>query len=682
MFDKQWIFNINRHESYLSDCREKGRTPSFVDEMLYKRGIEGAEGGLGALSDPYALPDMDRAVERIRTAAEEGERVAVFGDYDADGVTASAVLYHFLKNMLEMDVLCYIPDRLSEGYGMSRAAIDTLAGEEVSLIVTVDNGIVAFEEIAHAAALGIDVVVTDHHKCAETLPECIAVVDPCILQEKTPARDLCGAGVAYALVSALADSVGLFEEIHRYVPIVMVGTLGDAVPLTGDNRILVKYGMEHLAASGWTGLDLLIDKITAGKQSAAAITSTFILFYLVPKLNAAGRLGNAERAFRLLISEDRQEAAALADELMAENARRQTTEAEITELAMRPENLATTEDDAVVVAIGEDWHAGVIGIVASRLTEKYKKPSFVLVKEENGTAKGSARSVKGFDLHKALSGCAALLERFGGHEMAAGLCIRLENIRPFIDSLNKYGADHSEYIAEPPNLEIDAVVLPEELTLEMVSRIAELEPYGTGNPQPVICVRNLRIDHCAKVGENGKHLKLSFSGAAADGRKILLDGIAFAQGSYESMIKNITGVCSVVCRAELNHWMGKQTVSLVVADLHDGDYNIDNRLKCVYNSDYITCRGFALERGILAAMYKQLLSYGDSFKFGDLYHIRENMRRMGISCTWYAIRNGIDIFTELGLIKRKDKQNFSIIKQPGRTELGASAIYCRAQVVG
>ena len=680
MFDKQWFFNISQHNRYISDCKEEGKTPSFVDEIFYKRGIEGAPGGLECLSDPYALPNMDRAVDRILTAAEEGERVAVFGDYDADGVTASAVLYHFLKNILELDVFCYIPDRLSEGYGMSCAAIDKLAKEEVSLIVTVDNGIMAFDEITHAAALGIDVVVTDHHKCGERLPECIAVVNPCILAERTPARNLCGAGVAYALVSALADALGVFEEIRRYVPIVMIGTLGDAVALTGDNRILVKYGMEHLSDFGWIGVETLLEKITAGKKNA--ITSTFILFYLVPKLNAAGRLGNAERAFRLLISEDAQEAVTLAEELMAENTRRQATEAEIVEKAMQAENRITTEEDAVVIAVGEDWHPGVIGIVASRLTEKYGKPSFVLVKEPDGTAKGSARSVKGFNLHKALSESAELLERFGGHEMAAGLCIKVENIRPFIDSLNKYSAEYSKYILEPPNLEIDAVILPEELTVETVARISELEPYGSGNPQPVLCVRNLQINHCAKVGENGKHLKLTFYSETTDGRKILLDGVAFSQGGYEAMIKNIGGGCSVVCKPELNEWMGRTNVSLIVLDLHDGDYNIDNSLKCVYNNDYITCRGFALERRLLAVMYKQLLSYGESFKFSDLYHIRETMRRMGIACTWYEIRNGIDIFTELGLIKRKDKQNFAIIKQSGKTELDASVIYCRAQVKG
>ena len=680
MFDRQWIFNISQHNKYLTECKAAGKKPSFLEEIFYKRGIGGAPGGLECLSDPYALPDMDRAVDRILAAAEEGERVAVFGDYDADGVTASAILYHFFKNMLELDVICYIPDRLSEGYGMSCAAVDKLAEEDVPLIVTVDNGIVALAEIEHAASLGIDVVVTDHHRCGERLPVCSAVVDPCILSGKTPARDLCGAGVAYALICALADSVGLFEEVRRYVPIVMVGTLGDAVALTGDNRILVKYGMEHLFDFGWIGLEQLLEKAASGKRNA--ITSTFLLFYLVPKLNAAGRLGAAERAFRLLVSEDGQEAAALAEELMTENAKRQTTEAEIAEKAMRAENKVTTDDDAVVVAVGDDWHPGVIGIVASRLTEKFNKPAFVLVKEPDGTVKGSARSIKGFDLHAALSSCAGLLERYGGHEMAAGLCIKSENLRPFIDSLNKYSADHSNYRETPPNLEIDAVVLPEELTVETVARISEMEPYGVGNPQPVFCVRNLRIDRCAKVGENGKHLKLSFSSETADGRKIVLDGIAFSQGAYESMLRSIGGVCSVVCKAELNEWMGRKKVALIVSDLHDEDYNIDNSLKCVYNSDYITCRGFALERRMLAVMYKLLLSYGDSFKFSDLYHIREKMRRMSVECTWYGIRNGIDIFTELGLVVRKDKQNFRIALQPGKTDLGASAIYCRAQVEG
>ena len=681
MFDKQWIFNLKQHQKYIEHCAGDGENRSFIDEIMYSRGISGVPSGIEEMSDPYGLPDMDRAVERILTAAEDGEKVAVFGDYDADGVTASAILYHFLKNRMEMDVVFYIPDRLSEGYGMSLSAIDALSDQDVSLIVTVDNGIVAFNEIAHAAELGIDVVVTDHHRCGETLPECCAVVDPCILTEDTPAKNLCGAGVAYAVISALSEAVGLFGEIQRYLPIVTIGTLGDIVPLTGDNRILVKYGMEHMQDGEWIGLQKLIEKITAGKKENTPLTSTFILFYIVPKLNAAGRLGGADRAFRLLIAEEEDEAERLADELMTENAKRQATEADIADKAMQSENIVTTDEDAVVIAVGGDWHPGVIGIVASRLTEKYKKPSFVLVRED-GTAKGSARSVKGFDLHRALTACSGLLVKFGGHEMAAGITIKDENIRPFIDSLNKYAEDHSQYILQPPNLEIDAVVLPEELTIANVMRISELEPYGTANPQPLICVRGLRIGQCTKVGDSGKHLKISFYRDLPDGRRVTVDAMAFSQGTYEAMIKSIRGVCSVVCRAEINNWMGRQSVSLILTDIHDGDYDIDNGLKCVYNDDYITCKGFTVERGILMGIYKHLLTYGDSFKFSDLYRIRDTMRRTGTECTWYEIRNGIDIFTELGFIKRKDKQNFTIIKQPGKTELGASATYCRAQVKG
>lgn len=266
--------------------------------------------------------------------------------------------------------------------------------------------------------------------------------------------------------------------------------------------------------------------------------------------------------------------------------------------------------------------------------------------------------------------------------MAAGLSLKTENLRPFIDSLNKFASEHSNYRSEPPNLEIDAVVLPEELTLENVARISDLEPYGTGNPQPVICVRNLRIAQCSKVGDQGKHLKFSFYRDLPDGRRIYLDGVAFSQGVYEAMARSITDVCSVVCKVELNEWMGKQRVSLLVSDVFDGDYTVEHGVQCVYNDDYVTCRGFAVDRGKLAVLYKQLLSYGDSFKFSDLYQIRRNIRRLGAECTWYEIRNGIDIFTELGLVRRKDKQNFSIAKQSGKLELTSSNIYCRAQVKG
>lgn len=680
MFDRQWIFNLKQHNDYINSCCNKGEKLTFVDEIMHKRGIFGKTGGLETLSDPYILPDMAGAVDRILNAVEEGELIAVFGDYDADGVTAAAVLCHFLQNVMSAEVIPYIPDRLSEGYGMSVEAIEKLSEAGVTLIVTVDNGIVAFEQIEYAISLGMDVVVTDHHKCAERLPECSAVVDPCILKEDTPLSQLCGAGVAFTLVRALAEEIGASDEVNQYVPIVMIGTLGDVVPLVGDNRVIVKYGIEHIHDYNWLGLENLINTINEGKSSQPNISSMFISFQLVPKLNAAGRLGNAMRAFDLLVCDDDNEAKQLARELVDENTKRQETEAEIVEKAMQEDNLRTTDTDAVVLALGEDWHHGVIGIVASRLTDKYKKTSFVLTvdNEDGNIAKGSARSVKGFDLHKALTGCAHLLEKFGGHEMAAGLTIKVENIPDFIEYMNDY-ARNNLVCHLPANIEIDAVVMPEEITLEEVERLSDLEPYGTGNPSPILCVRNLQPIRCVKVGDGGKHLKITFCAEGANGRKLTLEGIAFSQGVYEDMIKSIGKMCSVVCKAEINVWQGRKSISLLISDVYDADYNIDNNIKCVYNSDYITDRGFLLERNTLAVMYKHFVSYGEFFKFNDLYRIRESMRRMGILCTWYEIRSGLDVFVELGLIKRKDKQTFFIIKNAEKVDLSQSCIYKMAQ---
>lgn len=685
MFDKQWIFDIKKHNEYTEFCEENGRKTSFVDEIMYKRGIDGRIGGVEMLSDPYILPDMAKAVDRIMNAVEDGEKIAVFGDYDADGVTATAVLYHFLKNVMEADVIMYIPDRLTEGYGMSTAAIDTIGTEGVTLIITVDNGIVAFEQIEYAMGMGIDVVVTDHHKCGDRLPTCCAVVNPCIIKEETPLSRLCGAGVAFTLIRAIADEMGAAEEIYKYIPIVMIGTLGDVVPLAGDNRIIVKYGMENISGFGWTGLDKLIEKINTGKATSTSISSMFVSFQLVPKLNAAGRLGNAVRAFELLICEDEAEAECLAEELIQENAKRQEKEAEIVEMAMQEENIKTSDTDAVVVALGENWHHGVIGIVAARITEKYKKPSFVLTIDKDSTesaginvAKGSARSVKGFDLHKALTSCADLLVQFGGHEMAAGLSIKVDKIEEFIKRINKFAEENAESIL-PANIEIDAVVAPEEISVETVEKLADLEPYGPGNVQPVLCVRNLQPISCTKVGEKGKHLRITLCAEASDGRKLSFEGIAFSRGAYEGMVKSIGKVCSIACRAEINVWQGRKGVSLLIADIFDGDYNIDNKLKCVYNSDYTTDWGFTLQRETLVVMYKQFAKFGESFKFNDLYRVRDNMRKMGIQCTWYAVRNGLDVFIELGLIKRKDKQTYIIEKNTEKVDLTKSGIYKKAQ---
>jgi len=682
MFDRQWVFDIKRHNEYIKFCEEKGGKGSFVDEIMYKRGFDGKTGGVESLSDPYILPDMAKAVDRILSAVEDGEKIAIFGDYDADGVTATAVLYHFLQNMAEADVVPYIPNRLTEGYGMSLSAIDVLCEEGVTLIVTVDNGILAFDQIAYARSLGIDVVVTDHHKCADVLPECCAVVNPCILKEDTPLNFLCGAGVAFTLVRALADEIGVYEEIYRYIPIVMIGTLGDVVPLAGDNRIIVKYGMENLTNFNWIGIENLVAKITEGKN-IPKISSTFVAFQLVPKINAAGRIGNAMRAFELIVCEDESKTDKLAADLISDNTQRQITEAEIAEKALQEENLKTKDTDSIVVALGDDWHHGVIGIVASRLTEKHKKPAFVLSLENNEDgkiiARGSARSVKGFNLHAALTECSHLLERFGGHEMAAGLTIRVENIPDFIDSLNEYAKKIAQQ-QEPPNVQIDAVVLPYELTVEAVERLGDLEPFGQGNEQPILCVRKLKPVSCTKVGEGGKHLKFSFSAESLDGKPLTVEGIAFSQAAYENMIKSIGNTCSILCRAEINHWQGRKSVSLIISDIHDDDYNIDNILRCVYNSDYITGRGFAIDRKMLVIMYKLILQYGESFKFNDLFHIRENMRQHGVACTWYEIRSGLDIFIELGLVTRKDKQTFSVAKNSEKVNLTESLIFKMVQV--
>lgn len=686
MFDKQWIFQIEKHNEYIKYCKDNGKTPSFADEIMYTRGIASLSGALENLSDPYLLPDMAAAVDRILTAVEEGEKITVFGDYDADGVSATAVLYHFLQSIAETDVISYIPDRLSEGYGMSAEAITFLAKEGVTLIVTVDNGIVAFEQIDYAASLGIDVIVTDHHKCADALPKCCAVVNPCILKEQTPLSELCGAGVAFTLIRAIADEIGVSEEIKKYIPIVMIGTLGDVVPLKGDNRIIVKYGIEHLNDFGWAGLEGLTAKIVEGKSTTQKITATFISYQIVPKINAAGRLGNAKRAFELLVCTEKTQAEELINELIEENIKRQKAEAEIVEKAMSGDNLKTTEKDYVVVAVGEDWHHGVIGIVAARLTEKYKKPSFVLSAEKTEgaaeTARGSARSVKGFNLHKALSECDFLLERFGGHEMAAGLSIKTENIQAFIEAINAYAQKNIQF-NEPENLQADAVINAEQLTLEAVEQLDELEPYGQGNTPPLVCVRNLRIVNCLKVGDSGKHLKISFKGETKTGQNIFLDGIAFSQGAYENMLKSMSDLsCSVLCRPEVNNWQGQKRISMIISDIHDGDYNIDNPLKCVYNNRYVTSGGFVPNRKKLAGLYKAIMKYKDSFKFNDLYSIKKHLQQAGEPLTWYEIRNGLDIFIELDLVEREDRQIFKIKNISEKVKLENSQTFKMIQAEG
>ncbi|MBE7066355.1 MAG: single-stranded-DNA-specific exonuclease RecJ [Ruminococcaceae bacterium] len=687
MFDKQWVYysekNKNVHGSSCPDIDpdNKYHLPEFIKNLLANRLSLGSftldsyfNPCIDNLSSPFEIDGMMDAVDRILMAQESDEKVTVFGDYDCDGITATFVLYHFLTKYMNMNVDYYIPNRLTEGYGMSEQSVRKIADSGTTLIITVDNGIAAANEIQLLAEMGVDVVVTDHHKKPEIIPDACAVVDPVNSRENDPNKYLAGCGVAFKLVCALAIELGIPEVTEAYIPVVSVGTIGDSVPLLGDNRIIVRHGLEHMVDTTVTGLKALLEQMPARKNSSGGVTGSYIMYSIVPKINAAGRLGNSQMALEMLLCENMNQASELATRLIDENTKRQEKESEIASQATNAQNILTKDSDAIVIAYNKDWHHGVIGIVASRLVEKFNKPSFVMAAAEDNTIVGSGRSVDGFDLHAALTHAKEYIVKFGGHEAACGLTISLDNVQPFIEKINEYAQSFTDKQLPPPHIVIDSLVDPEELTVQNIELLDKMEPFGMGNPEPVLCIPSLQVERCSLVGADGKHVKIRFSYIGSNNEKKYIDGIAFSKSAFAPLIGK-TKKAGVVFTPSINTWNGVTSVSLLITDICDGEYSIDKDLRCVYNDAYITCRGFTLDRNILAHVYKAMSSASQRFGQDDIMKIRDTLQNHGINCTWYILKTALAVFTELGLIKKLNKGMYECIAQQDRVDLAASKIF-------
>ncbi len=454
------------------------------------------------LSDPFLYADMEKAVDRINLAIDNFERIAVYGDYDADGVTATALLYSYLQAR-GADVICYIPDREEDGYGLNTEAIKELYDKEVKLIVTVDNGVSALEEAEYISKLGMDLVVTDHHQPGEYLPKAVAVVDPHREDCQGECKCLAGVGVAFKLATALEDE-GPEALIDEYADIVALGTVADVVPLTGENRMIVKYGLKMINASPRPGIAALLNAAGCGGK---AVDSTTIAFALAPRINAAGRMGSAGRALSLLLSEDEELGEEIAGEISLANEERQKTEQNILSEALSIiEKSPSKKYSKVIVVNGENWHCGVIGIVAARITRQYGKPCFVIsVDSHTGEAKGSGRSIEGFSLYDALADCSELFTKFGGHTLAAGLSMSRENIDEFERRINAYAASFSNIF---PTLVLSCRLNPSYITPSILPVIESIEPFGAENPKPVFGLFKMTVDRVEGMG-GGKHLRLT-----------------------------------------------------------------------------------------------------------------------------------------------------------------------------
>ena len=570
MLKKKWLLKEFDKARVLEISKEFQISP-LTSIILYNRGIREDEAikkflskDLGVMYDPFLMRDMDKAVERIYAAKNSGEKITIYGDYDVDGITAIAILYKHLKE-LGISVDYYVPDRMQEGYGVNRDALDKIKEEGSSLIITVDTGITAVEECEYASSIGLDVIVTDHHECKEKIPEVYAAIDPKRKDCGYPFKSLAGVGVVFKLIQALDGNKSLPDLMEKYADLMCLGTVADISPLIDENRIIVTEGLKRFKNTKNIGLKALIDVSTNGK----AITTSTIGYIIAPRINASGRLGCASRSVELFLTDDEENAQKLANSLCEENTLRQQTEQKMFKEALEYiENHPEIKDDKILVIPHEEWHHGIVGIVSSKITEKFYKPS-ILFAIDGDEAKGSGRSVSGFNLFGALENCSDLLEKFGGHELAAGLTIKAENIASFREKINNLSKDSLDEEKLVPTIMLDAAIKVPYITIETVHDINRLQPFGVDNPNPAFAVRNIKI-HKISVMSDGKHLRMTLF---KDGK--YLDSVGFGMGEYYHHLEEGDFI-DVAFALDINDYKGFQNVQLILKDIKKVGEETDN----------------------------------------------------------------------------------------------------------
>ena len=545
------------------NCSAATAGNSLLDMVLRARGLDTTQQREAFLHpekkdfhSPLLLKGMVEAVARIERAITEGEPIAVYGDYDVDGITATALLTLYFRSR-GAKVTPYIPDRIEEGYGLNSDAIATLAAQGIGLIVTVDCGITAVEEVALARSLGVEVVITDHHSCKDILPDAAAVINPQQADCPYPNRTLAGVAVAWKLAIALAGDNGPEIE-QRFLPLAAIGTVADAMTLTGENRIIVARGLPTIGTQGFPGLKMLLQEVGGCDKPVSTVT---VGYHLAPRINAAGRMGQVGVSLELLLTEDAARAEVLSKELCVLNSRRQTVEQEIYEHCVtQAESFPPPERTALVLAHA-DWHQGVVGIVASRLAEKYAAPVFIVSLSEDGRGKGSCRTYGGFNLFSALGQCADLLESFGGHEFAAGFTIRAENLPLFRQRINEIAMSRTGGETMCAVLDVDAL-LPDFrlLTLEQVQALEVLEPCGTGNPKAVFLVQGAELLDVRDVG-GGRHMRIR-----AQKMRKNIDGIFFSATAAQ-YCATAGRHMDIAFTPNLNQFNGNVSVQMQLSDL-------------------------------------------------------------------------------------------------------------------
>lgn len=612
----------------------------YIAQALINRGVTDEQAAVTFLSagvenieSPYLLKDMTTAINRIAQGISEHEKITIYGDYDVDGITACAVLYKTL-NRLGADVEYYIPERQSEGYGLNLAALNTLMQTGTKLIITVDCGISAVQEV-NSVLDQLDIIITDHHQPPEELPAALAIINPKQQDCAYPEKNLAGVGVAFKLCQ------GLWQHYHGkqstfldYLEIVAVGTIADIVPLTGENRALVKLGLNKLSASDNLGIKALLGVCgLTGKP----INSGTVGFVIAPRLNAVGRVGRADTGVELLLTDNQDRAQTLASLLDEENLSRQTIEKQILEKAEEYLDGLDLSTAKVLVLAGEDWHSGVIGIVASRLVDKYYKP-VVMISVRDGVGKGSCRSIPAFDMYTALRSCSDLLTQFGGHRQAAGLTVPVANIPLLRQRLNEIAAENLSAADYIPVINVDSLLPLQEIDAAFVEQLACLEPYGYGNPSPVFACHDVAVEEKRCIGQQSRHLKLKLKNTAVK------DVIAWNLGELSASLTCGQHI-DMVFVPKYNEWQGQKNVQLTA---HDVRQALDAQDKASLDQ-------IAPDRNCIAQVYVTLKEYD---KLGQhKVSLQDIANRIGEKCKAAfpekVIHMALMVLEELRLLSRE-----------------------------
>ncbi len=696
---KKWVLKQNNTPTeQIEEIKNSLSINEITAQLLSLRGCDTPEKAKAFLEketlifhNPFLMKDMDKAAERIIKALDNGEKITVYGDYDVDGVTSVSTLYMYLKNA-GGNVDYYIPSRLGEGYGVNRNALKKLSDSGTSLVITVDTGITAFDEAEYAKELGMSMVVTDHHRCQDTLPNACAVVNPKRLDDNYPFKELAGVGVVFKVITALEfclSEILLFGDggeglsyaeramrllehgadfyrsvSEKYIDLVAIGTIADVMSLTDENRVICTLGLMLIEREPRIGVAALMDAAGEVKPSKypkkRKVNTSYVGFTIAPRVNAAGRIAEAGIGVELFTTDDRERADMLARQLCALNVERQgeenRIEAEAEAMALETHSFKT---DPVLVLASEGWHHGIIGIVSSRMTEKFNLPS-ILISVENGVGKGSGRSIKGLNIMEAMGYCKELLIRYGGHELAAGLTVSVDKIDEFRERINEFAREHIDPEDNQPTLEIDCELSESDITLELAEETAGFEPCGVGNPSPVFMMKNVRLDSASQMS-GGKHTKLMFGSKDRP-----IPALMFGVGTEGCDVLPDDRI-DIAFKLDVNDFQGKRSVQLMTVDICLSEKAEYYRSECEFfraadnGAEFSSEERFLPDRDDFAAFYRALRSIADKeTKAYSLYTLHRAIQSQGFDMRPAKIKLMLSIFADVGLIKLEDAETNAV----------------------